>query len=117
LFRAKAAPSAANGFAGDAVAVAVHFRAVAGLAGVERRLARCADFVAAGIIDALLDLLALLARLERGGRTRRPALTDDSTKHHGSGEDFLGAHFAMWHRQGCRSVKPSVANPTVTPCA
>ena len=45
------ASPAVMGFAGDAVAVAVHLGAIAGLTGEERRLAGGADFVAAGKMD------------------------------------------------------------------
>ena len=42
-------------FAGDAVAVAVHMFAVARIAAIERSLASGADFVAAAVVDGLLD--------------------------------------------------------------
>ena len=42
-------------FAGDAVAVAVHMFAVAGIAAIERSLASGADLVAAGIMDGMFD--------------------------------------------------------------
>ena len=42
-------------FAGDAVAVAVHMFAVAGIAAIERSLASSAYFVAAAIVDGLFD--------------------------------------------------------------
>ena len=42
-------------FAGDAVAIAVHMFAVAGIAAIERSLASGADFVAAAVSDGLFD--------------------------------------------------------------
>ena len=42
-------------FAGDAVAIAVHMFAVAGIAAIERSLASGADFVAAAVMDGLFD--------------------------------------------------------------
>ena len=54
--------SAANGFAGDAVAVAVHLDAIARLAGVQRSLAECADLFAARVDGALLDRSAGVGR-------------------------------------------------------
>ena len=54
--------SAANGLAGDAVAVAVHLDAIARLAGVEWSLAESADLFAARVDGALLDRLAGMGR-------------------------------------------------------
>lgn len=59
------APRSAIRLAGDAVSVAVHRRAIAGLAGVDRVLAERAHLVAPRIGDAALDRRPLLGAHHR----------------------------------------------------
>lgn len=52
----------------NAVTVAIHMLAITGIAAIQRRLAGGAHFVAAAVVDRLLNCVARLYLLLRDGR-------------------------------------------------
>jgi hypothetical protein len=99
------------GFTGDAVIVAVHPLAIAGLPAIDRRRPRRADFVATGVICGRNDCLNR-ARDGWGGCVRPPGRRDGIDRNKGcrrsqrdrDGFEDLVGHVAQdragWFREG-----------------
>ena len=96
----------AIGLARDAVSVSIHSFAVAGLPRVERRLACGANFVAAGVVDALLDAMAFFGRLHNGRRRKvRPDVAASEAQNGSRDQDVFDAHAVAIRPQGKEEVK------------